>query len=146
MGESVRAWKGEAMSLLKRLEAIALTFVALACGGCATSSYFHTTATLPTEAPWQSSGHNCGQRWMSQPCFNITAADFRGYGYLAGRGGPLIALLWLPGLVIDVPISLCADVVSTPWQIARHNRLPECGIVGPHSNPDRPCYISPLVP
>lgn len=115
------------------------------CAGCAATSYFHDIVTLPVEAPYRSSGHNSGQVWPHS-CFNMTAGDFRAYGYAAERGGPIVALLWLPGLVIDLPISLCADTLSSPWQIARYRSFPQNGLEAFDSSLNRKYYMSRLKP
>ena len=111
--------------------------------GCASISYFQTVSTLPVEAPYGRSGHNCGQVWP-HPCFNMTAGDFRAYGYVAQGGGLVFALLWLPGLVVDLPISLCADILSFPWQTARYRSFPENGVPVYDSDSKRYCYMSPM--
>ena len=115
------------------------------CAGCASTSYFHTVLTLPVEAPYRSSGHNCGQVWPYF-CFNMTVGDFRAYGCAAEGGGPLVALLGLPVLAIDLPISLCADILSSPWQVARYRSFPENGVSGYDSSLKRNYYMSAMTP
>lgn len=115
------------------------------CAGCASTSYFHTVLTLPVEAPYRSCGHNCGQVWPYS-CFNMTVGDFRAYGCAAESGGPLVALFWLPALAIDLPISLCADILSSPWQVARYRSFPENGVRGYDSSLKRNYYMSAMTP
>ncbi len=131
------------MGKLLRMGLVSLAL--LACGGCTAVGYFHTVATCPTEAPWQSQGYLSGQVYP-HACFNMTAADLRAGGYLLGRGGPLIGLFWLPFFAVELPVSLCADVVSTPWQVVRYRSFPEYGIKGHDESLDRTYYMSPLVP
>lgn len=59
------------------------------------------------------------------PVMNMTRGDFVAMGTFVEKIGPL-AVVWLPWFAVDVPISFCADVITTPYQLRRYmKRMPE---------------------
>ena len=59
------------------------------------------------------------------PAMNMTRGDFVAMGTFVEKIGPL-AVVWLPWFAVDVPISFCADVITTPYQLRRYmKRMPE---------------------
>lgn len=94
-------------------------------GGCASIVYFNAASQVPDELPSVPSVSAEGSMVMSglQPCFAATSMDFTGLGYLGEKGGPLALLLWSPFFVVDIPISLCTDIVTMPWQISRYRHI-----------------------
>ena len=53
------------------------------------------------------------------PVMNMTRGDFVAMGTFVEKIGPL-AVVWLPWFVVDVPISFCADIITTPYQLRRY--------------------------
>ena len=91
-------------------------------GGCASIVYLSAASHVPDEPPSVSAVYE-GSLEMSvmQPCFAATHMDFVGLGYVGDKGGPL--LFCGPFLVADIPISLCTDIVTMPWQILLYRRI-----------------------
>ena len=59
------------------------------------------------------------------PVMNMTRGDVVVMGTFVEKIGPL-AVVWLPWFAVDVPISFCADVITTPYQLRRYmKRMPE---------------------
>ena len=123
-----------------------------ACGmmflaGCRCSSfgYFHAARTLPEESQSSSSLDWDFGRRARYPlaCMNMTANDFRFAGELWHEASAFSIIHW-PFIAIDLPISLCADVVSMPWQIARYQDFPEDDPID--SREGRRLYRGPAVP
>ena len=123
-----------------------------ACGmmflaGCRCSSfgYFHAARTLPEESQSSSSLEWDFGRRARYPlaCMNMTADDFRFAGELWHEASAFSIICW-PFIAIDLPISLCADVVSMPWQIARYQDFPEDDPID--SCEGRRLYRGPAVP
>ena len=53
------------------------------------------------------------------PVMNMTRGDFVAMGTFVEKVGPL-AVVWLPWFAVDAPISFCADVMTTPYQLRRY--------------------------
>ena len=105
--------------VMKRgIVAVAVAVGLMVFGGCASIVYFNAASQVPDESP-SVSAVSIDDSIMSvdQPCFAATSMDFTGLGYLGEKGGPLALLLWSPFFVVDIPISLCTDIVTMPWQI-----------------------------
>ena len=108
---------------MRRLISMMLGAVGLlALGGCASVQYFNMVRMEPEELPSVVTEDLCEKRWV-QPCFTVTTRDFVALGYIATKGGPLVLPFWLPIIVPDIPFSLCTDIVTMPWQIARYRRF-----------------------
>ncbi len=59
------------------------------------------------------------------PVMNMTRGDVVVMGTLVEKTGPLF-VVWLPWLAVEVPVSFCADVITTPYQLRRYmKRMPE---------------------
>ena len=111
--------------VMKRgIVAVAVAVGLMVFGGCASMVYFSSEGHVPDEAP-SVSAVSIDDSIMSvdQPCFAATSMDFTGLGYLGEKGGPLALLLWSPFFVVDIPISLCTDIVTMPWQISRYRHI-----------------------
>ena len=108
----------------------------LALGGCASTVYLDMVRKEPDERPSVVTDDFCKERWV-QPCFAVTAMDFSAFGRVsenaAGKGGHMGSPFWLPVVFLDVPFSLCTDVVTMPWQIARYRRFTSDDIEAPRS-------------
>ena len=89
----------------------------LALGGCASTVYLDMVRKEPDERPSVVTDDFCKERWV-QPCFAVTAMDFSAFGRVsenaAGKGGHMGSPFWLPVVFLDVPFSLCTDVVTMP--------------------------------
>ena len=108
---------------MRRLISMMLGAVGLlALGGCASTEYFNMVRMEPEELPSVVTEDLCEIRRV-QPCFTVTTRDFVALGYVATKGGPLCLPFWLPIFVPDIPVSLCTDIVTMPWQIARYRRF-----------------------
>jgi hypothetical protein len=106
---------GEEMKL--NIFVVTLAFASLASfsTGCASVEFVYVEKSeLPRRFetfPW--------------PVMNMTRADFVAMGTFVEKIGPL-AVVWLPWFAVDVPISFCADVITTPYQLRRcMKRMPE---------------------
>ena len=53
------------------------------------------------------------------PVMNMTRGDVVVMGTLVEKTGPLF-VVWLPWFAVDVPVSFCADVITTPYQLRRY--------------------------
>ena len=98
----------------------------LMLGGCASALYLDTVRKEPDERPSVVTDDFCKERWV-QPCFAVTTMDIAAFGRVsenaAGKGGHMGSPFWLPVVFLDVPFSLCTDIVTMPWQIARYMRF-----------------------
>ena len=121
----------------------------LLLAGCRCSSvgYFRAASTLPEESHSSASLKfeiGCGRRALYPlACMNIIADDFRFAGELWHEASGFSIIFW-PFIAIDLPISLCSDVVSMPWQIARYQDFPEDDPID--SREGRRLYLGPVVP
>ena len=100
---------GEEMKL--NIFVVTLAFASLASfsTGCASAEFVYVEKS---ELP---------RRFETFPCpvMNMTRADFVAMGTFVEKIGPL-AVVWLPWFAVDVPISFCADVITTPYQLRRY--------------------------
>ena len=115
---------------------------AIGLSGCCMLAYIDDACNLPEES--SACGCNYGRRvnWP-RSCMNMTANDFKTiWGFMDESliGGCLIAPFILP----DVPFSLCADLVSMPWQLSRYKDFPEDSAID--SLLGRPAYRGAPVP
>ena len=95
----------------------------LMLGGCWSASYAYLGKVRkePDELPSVVTSDVCEERWV-HPCFTATTRDFVALGYV-GEKCPLALPFLLPFIVPDIPVSLCTDIVTMPWQIARYRRF-----------------------
>ena len=93
----------------------------LMLSGCASTAYLVTAASEPDEVP---SGSAKSFPGMRRRYFNATCADleFPLVMAMAGRSDWCGAAA-VPFAVVDLPFSICTDVVTMPWQARRHSRI-----------------------
>lgn len=92
---------------------------ALLFSGCASIGYFDRNDDPKDE------GVISGRETYPWAVMNITRSELCGIGYLGWKGGPFALLSWSPYFAIDLPISLCVDTVTMPWQIYRYSNFPD---------------------
>ena len=100
---------GEEMKFCILVLSLTIASVALLSTGCVSVAFVHEEKlALPRRFetfPW--------------PVMNMTRGDFVAMGTFVEKVGPL-AVVWLPWFAVDVPISFCADVITTPYQLRRY--------------------------
>lgn len=106
-------------NIIQRMNLAVISFVASLSLGCSSVGYFerddspedHKVVSGREAYPWA--------------VMNITRSDVLMIGYMGWNGGPVSLLLWAPYFAIDLPISLCVDTVTMPWQIYRYSNFPD---------------------
>lgn len=99
--------------------------------GCASIAYYKRVSMEPEESPSVPVGRYYRESFQ-RSCFNATCSDFDMLGVVANAGGgPIGFAIFAPFFIVDIPVSLCTDIVAMPWQVARYRRLTD-----PYEPPD----------
>lgn len=112
---------------------------------CSSVGYFSDACTLPEESRADSCFEWDFGRRARYPlaCMNMTVNDFRFAGKL-WKEAPGFSILFWPFIALDIPFSLCGDVVSMPWQTARYQDFPDDDPIDPQMG--RRLYRGEAVP
>ena len=91
--------------------------------GCTIEKYDHMVSMEPYERPSVVTDDFC-EDYHVQPCFIVTTMCWEKFSHPGDQYmGPIGLFVLLGHFIGDTSFSLCADIVTMPWQIARYRRL-----------------------
>ena len=113
---------------MKRLLSLILGMVALLMlGGCAIDKYDRMMSMEPDERP-SIVTDDFRENHYVQPCFIVTTMCWEKFAHPGDQYmGPIgLVVLW-GHFLADTSCSLCADIVTMPWQLLRYRRFTSDG-------------------
>ncbi len=101
--------------------------------GCTIDKYDHMVSSEPDERPSVVTDAFCEENYV-QPCFIVTTMCWEKFSHPGDQYmGPIgLVVLW-GHFLADTSCSLCADIVTMPWQLLRYRRFTSDGDDAPRS-------------